>query len=118
METRIGIHNQYDSASVHPFHKAGKSQHAQEAELEARIRHLDDQIKNLNADSRVVWLKTGPHIYNSELDLSVKVETIRWMLRIAKRMHNSAREVVCIRIQNSLDQLERTLEAAEWASAT
>jgi hypothetical protein len=118
METNFGIHNPSHSATIHPFHKAGKNQHSQEEVLEVRIRHLGDQIENLNANSHVVWLKTGPHIYNSELDLSVKVEAIRWMLRIAKNMHHSAREVILIRIQNSLDQLEQTLEVTEWANAT
>jgi hypothetical protein len=48
----------------------------------------------------------------------VKVEAVRWMLRIAKHMQNSAREVMFLRIQNSLHKLEKALEAGEWSSAT
>lgn len=118
MATNLGIHNQSESASIHPFHKAGKERHSQEKVIEARIQRLDDQLETLHSDSRLVWLRTGPHIYNPEFDLSVKVEAIRWMLRIARHMQDSAREVMFLRIQNSLDQLERALESAAWESHT
>lgn len=118
MATDFGVHNQGDSASIHSFHTAGTARQPQEEALEARIQTLDDQVHGLNADSRMVWLNTGPHIYNAELDLHVKVEAIRWMLRIARHMQNSAREAMLLRIQNSLQKLERTLQAAQWSSAT
>jgi hypothetical protein len=118
MATNFSIHNQHDSASIHPFHKAGNFQQSQEVEIEARIRELDDQIGNLDLDSRLVWLKTGPHVYSPELDFSVKVEAIRWMLRIAKHMQDPAREVVFLRIENSLRQLERSLLGKDWSTVT
>jgi hypothetical protein len=118
MATNFSIHNQHESASVHPFYKAGNFQQSQEAEIEARIQQLGDQIGNLDLDSRLVWLKTGPHVYSPELDLSVKVEAIRWMLRIAKHMQDSAREVVFLRIENSLRQIERSLHASDWTTVT
>jgi hypothetical protein len=118
MTTDFGIHRQSESATIHPFHKAGKNEQPHEAVIEARIQDLGDQIEGLNSDSRLVWLNTGPHVYNADLDLSVKVEAVRWMLRIAKHMHKSAREVMFLRIQNSLHKLEKALEATEWSSAT
>jgi hypothetical protein len=118
MATDFSIHNQHDGASIHSFHKAGNFQQSQEAEIEARIQQLDDQIGDLDSDSRLVWLKTGPHVYSPELDLSVKVEAIRWMLRIAKHMQDSAREVVFLRIENSLRQLERSLQVNDWSAVT
>ena len=118
MATNIGIHNPSDVTPIHPFPKAGNCQDSQEAIIEERLRHLGHHIDSRNSDSRLVWLKTGPHVYNPDLDLSVKVEAIRWMLRIAKHMHSSAREVMFLRIQNSLQQIERTLEAAEWSTVT
>jgi len=118
MATNFSIHNQHDGASIHPFHKAGNFQQSQEAEIEARIEQLDGQIGNLDVDSRLVWLKTGPHVYSPELDLTVKVEAIRWMLRIAKHMQDSAREVVFLRIENSLRQLERSLHANDGSTVT
>jgi hypothetical protein len=118
MATDFSIHNQHDGASIHSLHKAGNFQQSQEAEIEARIQQLDDQIGDLDSDPRLVWLKTGPHVYSPELDLSVKVEAIRWMLRIAKHMQDSAREVVFLRIENSLRQLERSLHANDWSAVT
>ena len=113
-----GIHSPSDSASIHPFHKAGTNEQPHEAVIEARIQQLGNQIQSLGSDSRLVWLNTGPHIYNADFDLSVKVEAVRWMLRIAKHMQNSAREVMFLRIQNSLHKLEKALEAGEWSGAT
>jgi hypothetical protein len=118
MAIDFSIHNPHEGASVHPFHTAGSFQSAQEAEFETRLQQLNDQIVNLDLDSRMVLLKTGPHVYSPELDFSVKVEAIRWMLRIAKRMQYSAREVVYLRIENSLRQLERSLNAGDWSTIT
>ncbi|MGB9070090.1 MAG: hypothetical protein WCC21_16090 [Candidatus Acidiferrales bacterium] len=118
MATDFSIHHQHDHDSIHPFHKAGNFQQSQEAEIEARIQQLDDRIGNLDLDSRLVWLKTGPHVYSPELDFSVKVEAVRWMLRIAKHLQDSAREVVFLRIENSLRQLERSLHANDWSTIT
>lgn len=118
MATNFETHTQSEGASIHPFHKTGKNHYSQEAEIEARIRQLGDQIDTLHSDSRLVWLETGPHIYNPDFDLSVKVEAVRWMLRIAKHMRDSAREAMFARIRHSLDQLEKALESAAWASHT
>jgi len=79
-------------------------------EVEARIQHVCDRHTNLNTSSHIVRLKTGTHTYNAELDLCVKVEAVRWMLRIAKHMSDPAREVVLLRIENSLRQLEAAVE--------
>jgi hypothetical protein len=117
MATNFGIHIQHDSNSIHPFHTAGKFQHS-ESQIEARIERLDDQIENIDMESRLVWLNSGPHVYSPEFDFSVKVEAIRWMLRIAKHMHESARQAVFTRVDNSLRQIERSLEANEWANIT
>jgi hypothetical protein len=117
METNFGIHTQSDSATIHSFHKAG-NRHSQQAMIEARLRQLGKQVEGMNSDSRLVWLQSGPHIYDCEFDLSVKVEAVRWMLRIAKHMRDSAREMMFFRIQNSLQQLERTLQASEWSGVT
>jgi hypothetical protein len=118
MAANFSIHNPHESAPIHPFPTAGGFQQSQEAEFEARIQQLDDQIGNLDLDSRLIWLNTGPHVYSPELDFTVKVQAVRWMLRIAKRMQDSAREVVYLRIENSLRQLERNLTASEWSTVT
>jgi hypothetical protein len=117
MATNYGIHTQHGNENFHPFHKAGKLDHS-ESQIEMRIERLDDQIENLDVESRLVWLKSGPHVYSPEFDLSVKVEAIRWMLRIAKHMNESARQAVFARVDRSLRQIELALEANQWASVT
>ncbi len=118
METNFGFDTQSSSATIHPIHKAGTDLQSPEAEFEARIRQLTKQIDRLGSESRLVWLKAGPHIYNAEFDLSVKIEAVRWMLRIARNMQPPAREAMFARIRSSVEQLEWTLEASEWSSTT
>jgi len=119
MAANFEIYTQHGGKSTHPFliHTAGNFP-CSESQIEARIERLDDQIENLEMDSRLVWLKTGPHVYSPEFDFSVKVEAIRWMLRIAKHMHESAREAIFSRVDKSLRQIELALEANEWANVT
>jgi len=114
----LRIHNHSDSASIHPLHKAGTSRHAEEQIIEARIQILARQIEKLDSASRLVWLKTGPHIYDRDFDLSVKIEAVRWMLRIARNLTGSSRDMVMQRVEHSLDQLEMALDAPNWSSAT
>jgi len=118
MATDFSIHNHSEIAPVHTLYTAGTSRDTQEKILEARIRHLAGYALTLQSDSRLVWLKTGPHIFNSDFDLSVKIEALRWMLRIAKHTQDSARDAIFDRLQNSIDQLEKSLEFSDWSSVT
>ena len=118
MAMDFGIHSGSESAPIHSLHTAGTSRHTQEKIIEARLRQIADYVDGMDSDSRLVWLKTGPHIYDREFDLSVKIEAMRWMLRIARRTNDSARDAIFQRLQNSIDQLEKSLEFSEWSSAT
>ena len=118
MVVDLGIHNQSDSASLHSLHKAGTSRRVEERIIEARLQLLARQIERLNSSSRFVWLKTGPHIYNREFDLSVKIEAIRWMLRIARNLNEPSRDVLMQRIERALDQLEVALDSPNWSGVT
>jgi hypothetical protein len=112
MSIEVLVRNRADDASNHRFgaHPGEAPLRAEQVEL--RIQRICDRCKDLNSASQPVRLKSGPHTYNynPELDLCVKVEAVRWMLRIAKRMNESAREVVLLRIENSLRKLEATVE--------
>ena len=118
MATNFGIHNHVESAPIHTLHTAGTSRHTQEKIIEARLQQLAGYVDGMHSDSRLVWLKTGPHIYDPDFDLSVKIEALHWMLRIAKHTHDSARDAIFQRLQNSLDQLEKALEFSDWSSVT
>jgi hypothetical protein len=80
-------------------------------EVEERLQQLNDRLQNVNAASYLIWLKSGVHRFDPVLDLRVKVEAVRWMLRIAKHLNDGARETVCLTVMNSLDQLEKAVES-------
>jgi hypothetical protein len=80
-------------------------------EVEERLQQLNDRLQNVNAASYLIWLKSGVHRFDPVLDLRVKVEAVRWMLRIAKHLNDGARETVFLTVMNSLDQLEKAVES-------
>jgi hypothetical protein len=79
-------------------------------EFEARVQSLSDRLPSFGADVEVVWLKSGPHIFDPALDLRVKVDAVRWMLRVAKHSAGTAREQILMTVKNSLDQLEEAVD--------
>ena len=111
MRTEVLILDDVDSASNQQLGAPRESLSFQAEEFEARLQHVCDRYENLNAPSHLVHLKSGPHICDPHLDLHVKVEAVHWMLRIAKYMNESVREVVFLRIENSLRQLETAVES-------
>jgi hypothetical protein len=114
MNTEVLMRSHADDASnyrlgAHPGEEPFRAE-----QVEARIQRICDRCKDLNSASQPVRLKSGPHTYNPELDLCVKVEAVRWMLRIARRMNEPAREVVLLRVENSLRKLEATVESRAY----
>src|SRR5579863_4321882 len=81
------------------------------ADVENRLQELNQRIDNLSAASYLVWLKAGPHVFDPMLDLRVKVEAVRWMMRIAKHLKSSKRETVFLTIKNSLNHLEEAIDS-------
>jgi hypothetical protein len=117
MSTAVLVRNRSNCASNHRFcvHPEGHEPFLLLAEqVEARIQRICDRCKDLDWTSQPVQLKNGLHTYSPELDLCVKVEAVRWMLRIAKRMNEPAREVVLLRAENSLRKLEATVESCAY----
>jgi hypothetical protein len=112
MRTEALILEDVDSASQRGFRvHHGKKPFQAEEEVETRLQRVCDRYRSLNAASHLVWLEKEPHVYDPDLDLHVKVEAVRWMLRIAKHMSGPAREVIFLRIENSLRQLESAIES-------
>ena len=111
MRTEALILDGVDSASNQQFGAPQEKMSFQAEEFESRLQNVCDRYENLNAPSHLVCLKSGPHVYDPHLDLHVKVEAVRWMLRIAKYMSEPAREVVFLRIENSLRQLEAAIQS-------
>jgi len=115
MRTETLFHSQTDHASSRWLHVVRKDEQKNEqshgTEFESRLERLTDRFQDMNTASHYVWLADGPHVFDPSLDLSVKVEAIRWMLRIAKHMNGPAREAVFLRIEDSLRQLEAAFES-------
>jgi hypothetical protein len=114
MSTQVLVRNRANCASNHQFSAHPGEEPFLAEQVEARIQRICDRCKDLDSASQPVRLKSGPHTYNPELDLCVKVEAVRWMLRIAKRMSEPAREVVLLRAENSLRKLEATVDSCAY----
>jgi hypothetical protein len=111
MRSEVLIQDFTDSTSSDEFRVAEEKVSFRTEEIETRIQHICDRHTDLKANSNRVWLNCEAHTYDPNLDLCVKVEAVRWMLRIAKHMTEPAREVMFLRIENSLRQLEAAVES-------
>jgi len=111
MRSEALILENVDSPSNQQFNAPCEKNSFESEEFEARIQRVSDRYRDLNATAHLIQLKGGPYICDPHLDLHVKVEAVRWMLRIAKHMSEPAREVVLLRIENSLRQLEAAVES-------
>jgi hypothetical protein len=108
MAGRIEFHNPGGKRS--PFESSTiRSENLSLRELEARLQDLGDRLPSLGTDAEIVCLK-GPHIFDPALDLRVKLDATRWMLRVAKHTERPARDQILAVITNCLDQLEKALD--------
>jgi len=80
------------------------------SDVERRLDSLRERVRNLKADSSLVWLEDSLHIFDPALDLRVKVEAVHLMLRAAELLGDSDKEKVLLTVRNSLDQLEKAVE--------
>lgn len=78
-------------------------------DFEGRLDYLESRAKEVKADPSIVWVKAHPHIYDANLDLQVKIEAIRWMVRVSKHLEEPARQRVLVTIRKSIDDLENTV---------
>jgi hypothetical protein len=78
-------------------------------DFEGRLDYLESRAKVMQADPSIVWVKSQPHIYDANLDLQVKIEAIRWMVRVSKHLEEPARQRVLVTIRKSIDDLERSV---------
>ncbi|HXU20150.1 MAG TPA: hypothetical protein VN788_06165 [Verrucomicrobiae bacterium] len=98
--------------TVSPIEKARENttSSVQTADVEQRLDALRQRVRNLKADSSVVWLEDRLHIFDPALDLRVKVEAVHLMLRAAELLSDSDKEKVLLTVRNSLEQLEKAVE--------
>ena len=80
--------------------------------LEARLQDMESRIQSLKVQSPLPWPTSREKLFDAALDLRVKLDAVRWMLRVSKHLSGQARERVILTITNSLTQLEKAVEPA------
>jgi hypothetical protein len=115
MAAKIEFQNQADQR-LQSKSRTPRSEDMRLRELEARLHDLSGRLRSFQADVEVVQLKSGPHIFDPALDLRVKVDAVRWMLRVAKHAEGPALEQILLTVANSLDQLEKTADPRSHAA--
>ena len=82
-----------------------------EREFESRLEDLNGRLDGLHNEISLVWINGEPHVHDVALDLKIKIEAVRWMLRVCKHLEEPARERVFLTVGESLEKLERAFES-------
>ena len=80
-------------------------------QLEPRIDAMTHVVDGMRAAPYQVLRAGTMQICDPVNDLRVKVEAVRWMLRIAKHLNGVARELVMATVTKSVEDLEFAIEA-------
>jgi hypothetical protein len=79
-------------------------------QLEPRIDGMSCMVEGLHAAPYYVAQAESGKLVDPVNDLRVKVEAVRWMLRIAKHLNGVAREMVMATVARSVNDLETVVE--------
>jgi hypothetical protein len=117
--------NQRSEIESHPQQEVLNMRHnflrhadlSQTEDFEARLQDLNDRLHDMDATSRLVLLNGRLHVLDVVLDMRVKVEAVRWMLRVSKHLGDPARQQVLVAIENSVNKLETAFESEERGDA-
>lgn len=78
--------------------------------LEARIEEATRTVEALGATSYYGWRVNEKRAGNQIDKLHAKVETVRWIFRVAKHLNGSAWDQIIMMLCKSVDELEIALE--------
>ncbi len=102
----------YDApAAVMPVPKRDCGYDRSEREFESRLEDLNGRLQGLRNEISLVWVNGEPHVLDVVLDLKIKIEAVRWMLRVCKHLEEPARERVFLTVGESLNKLEKAFES-------
>jgi hypothetical protein len=82
-----------------------------EGNIEARLEEVENRVESLAAGAYPVWLTDTTRMCEVTEGLSVKVEAVSWMFRVAQRYSGTDREAILLAVEKSLDDLEKTVES-------
>jgi hypothetical protein len=80
-------------------------------QLEPRIESMSHVVDGMQAAPYQVLRAGTMQICDPVNDLRVKVEAVRWMVRIAKHLNGVAREMVMATVSKSVEDMEFAIEA-------
>ena len=115
MDRNSEFHNDSYGASNSELGAAGRQDCSLDA-LEARLQDLEHRVQSLKVNSPLPWPTSREKIFDAALDLRVKLDAVRWMMRVSKHLSGQTRERVVLTITNSLIQLEKAVEPAVRAA--
>lgn len=75
-------------------------------QLEPRIEGLRREVEGMRVAPSYVWVGEQEELADPVEELRVKVEALRWMLRIAKHLNGVARDLVIGTVCRSAQELE------------
>ncbi len=76
-------------------------------EFEERLDKIANHIEEINTSPYHALNAETPEAYEPRVELRVKAEAARWMLRVAKHLAEPTREKVLSAVKRSLDDLEK-----------
>jgi hypothetical protein len=82
-----------------------------EGDLNSRLDELTVLVDQLDPDRHDIRLEHTVQICDRKQELRVKVEAVRWMIRIAKHLKGVGRKMVISTIGKSLEDLESAVAA-------
>jgi len=80
-------------------------------QLEPRIESMSHAVDGLRVTPYQVLRGEKMQLCDPVNDLRVKVEAVRWMVRIGKHLNGVAREMVMATVTKSVEDLELAIEA-------
>ena len=86
-------------------------------DCDARLDALDARLQALNIEASSAWPKAGSGYCDAVRDLRAKLDSLRWLFRVARHLSGSARERVIANITNSVSQLERAIAICEQGTS-
>ncbi len=85
--------------------------HLRERNIEARLRDIENRVESLSTGAYPTWLTDTIRMCEVAEELRLKTEAANWMFQVAQRYSVRDREAILLAVEESLDDLEKTVES-------